>query len=948
MVTKKKKTLALIDTHALLHRGFHAIPPTLRTSDGQVINAVFGFTSILLNVLNNIKPDYIVAASDPRGPTFRHDQYKEYKAQRVKAPDELYQQIPLVKKVIETLNIPIIEVPKFEADDVIATLATQAGEDTDLETMVVTGDLDVLQLVDKQTKIFTMRKGIKDIVIYDEAAVFDRYGLRPDQMIDYKALRGDASDNIPGVPGIGEKTAVKLIQEFKTLENLYREIEKEQKKAGDDFKGFERGDVKIKGKLLENLLENKDAAFESQDLVTLKKDVKIKLDLKASVIHDYDRDKVVDLFQKFQFKSLIDRLPKSSNGQSKMFASAAEEKTELPKRLPQGHELITKDVQLQSLVNKIAEKKKIALSVKITDERIMQADLVGLSIALGPEEAYYLPFAHAHDTETQAKQKLTYKDQLNINETLALLKNTLKDNKVEINGHDLKSIILILKRYGIDLEEIHFDTELAAYVLDPGRRGYSLDGLIFNHTQHELRDPESFLGTGKTKKSFSELEPATAALWACEEITWTYKLVMALEKKIEAADADTQKVYREIELPLVPVLAQMQFLGIKLDDKNLKKISITNKKRIQELEVAIHKSAGREFLISSPSQLSEVLFEDLSLPREDIKRGKNYYSTAATELEKLHGKHPIIEQIEEYRELAKLQNTYIEALPKLINPETKRIHTSFNQTVTATGRLSSSDPNLQNIPIRSEAGREIREAFVAPKGKKFLALDYNQIELRILAHISQDKRMLAAFNEGRDIHTSTAAIVLDKPYEDVTENERRIAKIVNFSIIYGVSPYGLAQRTDMDRDEAKIFIDRYYEFNPQVKKILDALVGAAKKLGYSETIDGRKRYLPDLQSSQYQVRTAAERAALNHPFQGTAADIIKKAMIQIWEKVPESRDRLLLQVHDELVFEVPEDGWQDFAKQIKEIMENVVKLTVPTTVDIEIGTNWNKLEKTEI
>lgn len=936
-----KLKLVIFDGNSLMHRAFHALPPTMTTRDGTPVNAVYGFTSILLKALKEIQPTYVIVAWDYPAATFRHTKYAEYKATRQKAPSELYQQIPIVKEVIAALNIPLYEKKNYEADDILGTLATQAHAFKDLETLLVTGDLDVLQLVRDRVSVYAMRKGISDVVIYDPKAVFERFGLAPEQLIDYKALRGDPSDNIPGVKGVGEKTAMSLIAAYKTLDELYGAIRDAVEIKATQIK---KRDVKVTGKLFEKLATQEKQAYLSRELVTIDTAAPITLNLRAAELVDYDQDKTIKLFAELGFRTLAARLPRARGTTApervlervpvrQPTREVAGAPTKKVRTKPDGYHRVDTLASLKKLVEKLSGAKKFALDTETTILGPMGCELVGLSFSMTDGEAYYVPVGHEPHLGSQCPRS----------PALEALKPILQNEKIGKIGHNIKYDIVVLKNYGIEVKGVVFDTMIASYLLDPGRRQNSLEARAFNEFGYEMMPIEDCIGVGRKQCSFSQVDIDTATFYAAEDADYTWRLAAPLEKKLRKIP-NALEILHDVELPLIPILADMEFKGVKIDASLLKKLSTRYSKRVQQLVKQIHKLGKVDFNISSPLQLQEVLFERLAISTEDIKKTKTGYSTAATELEKLRGKHPIIDLISEYRELSKLISTYLDALPELVEPGTGRVHTSFNQTIAATGRLSSSDPNLQNIPVRTEVGNEIRKAFIAEKGRKLVALDYSQIELRIAAHLTQDPNLVAAFKKGLDIHAATAARVLKKPIEKITKAERNASKVMNFGVIYGLSAHGLSQRTGMSRDAAREFIENYFTQFPKLKNYLEKITSDAHARGYVETMFGRRRYLPEINSSNWQVRSGAERAAVNHPFQGTNADIIKQAMIKLHQEVPEIRDMLIMQVHDELIFEVPERKAQKISEQAKTIMETVTKLKVPIVVDIKVGKNWGELE----
>jgi len=923
-MSKTKPKFIIIDGNALIHRSFHALPP-LANNKGELLNAVYGFTSILLKVLKEIKPEYAAVTFDKKAPTFRHKEFKEYKAKRVKQPNELYEQIPKTKELVEAFNIPVYEIDGYEADDVIGTIGKQASRNAGkqvLETVIVTGDLDTLQLVDEQTKVYTLKKGITDTTIYGEKEVKSRYGLKPEQMIDYKALAGDQSDNIPGVAGIGEKSATTLLKEFKTLDNIYKNIDSE----------------KIKERQRKLLKEQKKQAYLSQKLVTIVLDVPIEFKLEDCQMQPIDQQKVTELLQRFGFKSLLARIPGLTSGeQVSLFDKPSEQKTpEEQSSEPTSYKLqatsysiIDSEEKYNKFITELKKQKEFCLDTETTSTQPFEAKLLGISFSWKKDCAYYLPV-------TKHVSRSTYREALN---------KILADKNILKTGHNIKYDLEILENHGYEVNGIFFDSMIASYLLNPGTRQHGLDSVAFTELGHQMIPIKSLIGEGKKQIPMEEVPLEKLAEYSCEDADYTWQLTEKFQKDLK--EKNITGLMEKIEVPLIPVLAELEKNGVKIDAKFLENMSKQVTTRLNQLAKKIYKHAGLEFNINSPQQLKEVLFGKLEISSRHLKHTKTGISTAASELVKLRDEHPIIKLIEEHRELAKLRNTYLDALPKLINPKTKRVHTSFNQTVTATGRLSSSDPNLQNIPIRTELGQKVRQAFVSERGFKILAADYSQIELRIIASISQDKKMLAAFKNNEDIHTRTAAEINECEPEDVTKKMRREAKTINFGIIYGMGVHGLAAAADITREEAREFLDKYFDLYDGIKQYIERTKELARQEGFVETLFGRRRYLPEIHSGVQQVQAAGERMAINMPIQGTAADLMKLAMIHIYNKLPEisKKSKMLLQVHDELVFEVPNNEVGKVAKFVKKEMEDIFKLRVPIKVDVETGNNWGKLEK---
>lgn len=920
----KNQKIIIIDGNALLHRAFHAIPPTLTTKDGQMVNAVYGFTSILLKVFKDIKPDYWVLTFDKACPTFRHKEYKEYKAQRKKQPQELYDQLPICKKVAEVFGIPIYEKDGFEADDVIGTIANQIkSKTTNLETIIVTGDLDTLQLVNDTTKVFTLKKGINDTIIYDEKTAKERFGgLSPNQLVDFKALRGDPSDNIPGVKGIGEKGAIDLLAEFKNIENLYKNIDSE----------------KIKDSVRIKLKEYKDDAFLSKRLATILLNVSIEFNLEDAKVRLANKDNVVSLFQGLEFKSLMNKIPQELmiSAQPTLFDNSRGVLPYAPAEMNDKYHLIKTEKEYNDFLKILEKQKEIVLDSETTGLNPREAKIVGLSFCFEEGEAYYLEFGTVDDK----------------------LKNILENPNIQKIGHNIKYDYSMLRANGIEVRGIYFDTMIASYVINPGRPS-GLDALSFSEFGHQKITTEQVLGNLVSeykivKKSsylpMDKIAPERLSQYACEDVDYTFKLYKKFIQQIK--ESELEELFYKIEMPLVVVLAEMELDGVKIDVELLDKLSKEIDERLKNTDKQIYKYADVDFNINSPIQLKDVLFNKLKISTFGLSKTKTGISTAAGELEKMRDAHPIIDLISEHRELAKLNSTYVDALPNLISQKTGRVHTSFNQTVTTTGRLSSSNPNLQNIPIRTELGEKIRHAFIAEKGCKLISADYSQIELRIIASLANDQKMLKAFAEGKDIHTATAAVINEVELEDVTKEMRSAAKEVNFGVIYGMGAYGLSLRTGIEVRKAREFIDKYFSIYSDIKKYLEDLKTNARENGYVETFFGRRRYLPEINSQVAVVRNGAERMAINMPIQGTAADLMKIAMIAVYKMTQDIDSvKLILQVHDELVLEVKENLVDDIAKKVKEIMENVHlshnkktkdKFKAPIKVEVKFGDNWGE------
>jgi len=869
---KENKKILIIDGNALIHRSFHAIPPSLRTKKGVLVNAVFGFTSFLLKALAEFKPEYIVLTLDKAGKTFRHESFSDYKATRTKAPDELYEQIPIIKDLAKAFNIKTYELSGFEADDLIGTICKKLNDKDDLEKIIITGDMDTLQLINKNTKVYTMSRGLSDSVLYDIKKVKERYNLRPNQIIDYKSLRGDPSDNIPGVKGVGEKTAIQLLNDFDNLENLYNNLENKNNLN------------KIKERIQGLLSEYKDNAYLSQKLATINKDAPIDISLNELKFPNYKNRDVIDLFQELEFNSLIKRLDLIA-GYQKQSSFLEEIKTSFKE---------IENNQLEKVIKNIEINEEIYIETEYVDDKLL--------VYLYSKNLGYLLIKNSQELKT--------------------LKNLLTEKEYKIIGHNLKKIIIDLKKEDINIESLYFDTEIAAYLLQPNNRNFELEKIALNELGLELNKDIKII----------------------EKIEIIKKLKNIYSKKLIENDLD--KLFHEIEMPIIKVLADMEINGITFNVEPIQKITKVVKKELNQLENDIHKLAKKDFNINSTKQLKEVLFVDLQIPSKGIKKTKTGFSTAEDQLEKIVDLHPIISKLLKYREYNKLLNTYLSPLPKLINPKTNRIHTHFHQTITATGRLSSSNPNLQNIPNHSQNDLFIRQAFVSKPGWKLLSLDYSQIELRISAFLSQDKKMINAFLKNQDVHQITAAAIYNVTNDNVSPKMRQAAKAVNFGIIYGQGPHGLSQASKISFSEAKEFIEKYFQNYPKIKEMTVNLIKLAKDKNYAETLMGRKRPLPEIHSSMPMLAKSAERMAINTPIQGTAADIIKKAMIEVYQEIKnkDKEIKMLLQVHDELIFEVRKDLIDKYENILKNIMSKVIDIGIPLKIESSCGDNWSQLK----
>ncbi len=901
------KTIMLVDGHGLAYRAFHALPETLATSSGEATNAVYGFTSMLLDVLREYRPDYVVVSFDV-GRTFRHDAFEAYKQQRPTMPVDLQHQMARIHEVLAALNIPVYTQDGYEADDIIGTLASMASG-LGMNALVVTGDSDLLQVVDGGVRVILPgRQRFGEYRVFDRAAVEQRYGFAPKRIPEYKALVGDTSDNIPGVPGIGSKTGTNLIQHYPSLESMREHLEQ------------------ITPTRARNALDqNFDIALLGRELATIVRDIDLELDLERCVLGDYDRAKVIDVFRELEFRTLVSRLPDPNRPVKTAPAP------------PATRTVVRTEAQLQELVKAILESEAIAIDTETTSQEPMRAELVGIAVATTPGRSYYIPLNHATAGELLAPETVR-----------TALAPIFADPETVIYAHNAKYDELVLERAGYPRPRAAFDTMIAAYLL--GESSVGLKELAFTRLGLEMTEITSLIGTGRKQITMDQTPVEAAAPYACADVEATYQLVEILRKELK--DQGLGTLFHEIEMPLIDVLVDMEEAGIAVDVAFLRDLDAYLETQIGALEHEIFQQAKRPFNINSTRQLATILFEELGLPSG--RRTKTGYSVSQDVLEGLREEHPIINAILEYRQLLKLKSTYVGALPEQINPVTGRIHSSFNQTVAATGRLSSSNPNLQNIPIRTEIGRRVRRAFIAdnreqvPDGQELtlLSADYSQIELRLMAHFSGDARLVQAFHRGQDIHAATAAELFGIDIKDVTADMRRLAKTVNFGIMYGMQAFGLARDTGMSRQDAQRFIDTYMARLPGVWHYLDETKREAIDKGYVSTLYGRRRYAPDIVSSNGSRRLAAERMAINMPLQGTAADIMKIAMIRVQDELRRRglRTRMLLQVHDELVFEVPKSELKDIAELVTDIMENVVLLRVPLQVELAAGKNWGELE----
>jgi DNA polymerase-1 len=885
-----EKTLYLIDGSAYMYRAYHAVRD-LSNSKGLPTNAAFGFTRMIIKLIEDQAPQYAVILFDAKGPTFRHDLYKEYKANRPPMPEDLSVQVPFIKDITQGFNLTVIEKPGFEADDLIGTLSRLA-ERAGFLVVMVTGDKDFVQLVTDQAIIWDP---MKDETI-DMIKVKEKFGINPSQMIDVMGLSGDAIDNIPGVPGIGQKTALDLIKTFGSLERLYDKVDSITKK-----------------KQKENLVCFKQQAFLSRDLVKINTEAPLPFEPEEYKTRQPDNAKLSQLFKELEFRQLQQAYPAE---------------TDLSKK---DYRAVQNMNELMDLLARLKASGLFAIDTETTSENPMKAKLVGLSFAMKPDEAFYIPCAHDYPEVP---------NQLDLTHVLNLLNPILENPEIKKIGQNIKYDWLVLNRHGIRLDGIVFDTMLASYLLNPSKRSHSLDQIALDFLDHKTISYKDVAGKGKTNGGFAGVPLAKAVPYACEDADITLMAKNVLMPKLE--EIDLVPLFEKVEMPLVPVLLRMEMKGICVDKDKLRELSKSFEHRLETLESHIYATAGEAFNIKSSQQLGYILFEKLKLPVQKKTKKKTGYSTDVNVLTVLARHHELPALILEHRSLAKLKSTYADALIDLVNPETGRIHTSYNQTVAVTGRLSSSDPNLQNIPIRTNEGREIRRAFVPRKGWFLVSADYSQIELRILAHYSDDQILIKAFLEDEDIHTRTASEVFQVDSTLITSELRRQAKAINFGIIYGMSAYGLSQQLEIGHKMAKIYIDNYFSRYQGVRQFMDRTIKEASQTKQTSTLLGRIRLLPDIKSPNRNIRQFAERTAINTPIQGTAADFLKLAMIEVDAAFREKslKSAMLLTVHDELVFEVPPEELDTVENLVKEIMETVWELKVPLKVNIQWGENW--------
>ena len=930
-------TFYLIDGHALAYRMYFALTAGAsgarwRTSTGEPTAGIYGFARELLRILEQEQPEYLAVAFDT-GKTFRDQILPAYKGTRAKMPDELRPQIDRIRELVDAFNIPRLEMEGYEADDVLGSVARRLNEQG-LGVKIITGDRDLLQLVNNRTAVYLAGDDQNYITPED---VVRKLGVRPDQVVDYKAIVGDKSDNIPGVMGVGEKTAVALLEKFDTLDGIYQNIDQIDK----------RWQAK--------LLAGKESARLSYDLARIRTDVPVKVDLERARAHDFDPDQIEAFLVSLEFRTLIKTLRRlsgkedASDASAEMGASARTgpgEQLSLfihqearPVVMPQPEPAITVNVvdtpqKLKSLSRALASAKVISFDTETTSTEEMQANLVGISVAAKTGEAYYIPVGHLAGNN------------LPLDQVLSALRGPFTDARIPKVAHHAKYDYIVLARHGLFISPISFDTMIAEFLINPASRNLGLKNLAFARLGEEMTHIEQLIGTGKHQLSMAEIAIESAANYAAADAETTLRLMPILQAELRSVHED--KLMEEVEMPLVSCLADMEMTGVLLDLPLFEKLSKELAARMAGIEKQIFDAVGKPFNINSTQQLSDVLFNQLRLepPDRSRKTQNGHFSTSGDILDALKGKHAVVDWVIEHRELSKLQSTYVEALPAAVDPITGRVHTSFSQTGAVTGRLSSSNPNLQNIPIRTEQGRRIRNGFIAPKGRVLLSVDYSQIELRIVAHMAKDEAMLAAFRAGQDIHTATAAAIYRVPLDQVTKDMRRHAKAINFGLIYGMSPFGLTRSTDLTLAEAENYIKTYFQKFPGVKRYLDGIRKEAAQKGYVETLLGRRRYFPALQSKiNGAMKNREEREAINAPIQGTAADILKIAMQRIPPAIQRAglHARMLLQVHDELVLEALRDELEPTARVVQDVMAAAYPLDIPLSTEARYGSNWGEM-----
>ena len=878
------KRLIIIDGNSIINRAFYALPD-MTNSDGLHTNAVYGFTRMLFKIIDDYKPTHISVAFDMKAPTFRHKEFSEYKAGRKKMPNELGQQLQPLKELLDTFNIHRMEMAGFEADDLIGTVAKKAEND-DFKVYIVTGDKDAIQLASNKTTTLITKKGVGEVEEYNYDSVVERYEMTPTQFIDLKGLMGDKSDNIPGVPGIGEKTGIKLIKEFSSIENLIENTNQ------------------LKGSVKKKIEENKDQAVFSKKLATIITDVPIEISLDELSYGDYDKNAVIEEFKKFGFNTLIKQVLAMDGGYEE---SIVEEKIELN---------INHLEDISAFKNEIEKTNKLFIKTVSKVGNILEKNLIYVFVSADGKNIYYIN-----------------------DEELELIKDIISNEEIKKIGYNLKDDYLALKSYDIQLNNMFFDIAIGEYLIDSkSSTSYECSDIAMKYLTKKIKSKEELLGKGAKAKKFSDLELEELSTYFGEILNIVYNVYPIMEKAFK--EIDMEYLFYDVEMPLVEVLGSMEYEGMAVDKNQLEEIGNKFKEIISNLEEEIFTMAGEKFNINSPKQLGVILFEKLELPV--IKKTKTGYSTNADVLEKLRDKHEIIDKITEYRQIVKLNSTYVEGLSNIINPISGRIHSSFNQTITTTGRISSTEPNLQNIPVKTEMGREIRKVFIAKDNCKLVDADYSQVELRVLAHMSDDEHMIDAFQHNMDIHSKTASQIFGVDINDVTSLQRSEAKAINFGIVYGKTDFGLAQDLNIPVPKAKAYIESYFANYDKIKVFMDEAIKNATDKGYALTIFNRRRYIPEINSSNFMVRNQGKRFAMNAPIQGSAADIIKIAMVNVFTRLKDEnlKSRLILQVHDELIVEALEEEIDKVCSIVKEEMESAVNLQVHLDVDLNVGDSW--------
>ena len=877
------KRLIIIDGNSIINRAFYALPQTMDNKEGLHTNAIYGFTTMLFKMIDIYKPTHISVAFDRKAPTFRHKEYSDYKAGRKKMPQELFEQMQPLKELLDAFKIERFEIDGYEADDIIGTISKAAEEDG-FEVFIVTGDKDAIQLASNQTTTLITKKGVADVEEYNYDSVIEKYEMTPTQFIDLKGLMGDKSDNIPGVPGVGEKTGIKLIKQFGSIENLVEHTDE------------------LKGSIKKKIEENKDEAIHSKWLATIVRDVPIEFDLDKMIFGDYKVDDVIEKFQFFKFTSLIKKV---------MDMSGTQELEENNDNLE-----IYYDTDPSNIISLIKENGAFALKTVTREGNLLEKNIICMYITLDGDKVFYV-----HEDRLDA------------------FREVLESNEIKKYGYNMKEDYVALMPYGVVLKGMSFDIAIAEYLIDSTSTNTSECGAIaMKYLMKSVKSKEELLGKGVKAKKFEDLTKEELSGYISSVLNTVVNAIPKMKEEIE--NTKIEKLFDDVEMPLVEVLGNMEYIGIKVDKEMLAELGKEFTKIISSLEEEIYGYAGEEFNINSPKQLGVILFEKLELPV--IKKTKTGYSTNAEVLEKLKDKHPIIDKIGEYRQIVKLNSTYVEGLTALINPIDGRIHSTFNQTITTTGRISSTEPNLQNIPVRMEIGRRLRAVFVSDDEKRLVDADYSQVELRVLAHMSGDQNMIEAFEHGEDIHRKTASQVFNVPVEEVTPELRSAAKAVNFGIIYGKTDFGLSEDLNIPVPQAKQYIESYFAKYEKIKEFMDNIIETAEKDGYSQTMFNRRRYIPEIKSKNFMERNRGKRAAMNAPIQGSAADIIKIAMVNVFRRLEkeELKSKLILQVHDELIVETPIDELEKVEKIVREEMENAVDMKVALTVDLNTGVSW--------